>query len=68
MYDPRLLREILDAQLEMLGRFHRDGTILFVNRAYADTLGRSPADLTGKTCGSSCRPATGPRTRARPRS
>ena len=48
VYDPHLLREILDAQLEMLCRFRRDGTILFVNRAYADTLGRSPAELTGK--------------------
>lgn len=49
MYDPHLLREILDAQLEMLCRFQRDGTILFVNRAYAETLGRSPAELTGKS-------------------
>lgn len=47
MYDARLLREILDAQLEMVCRFRRDGTILFVNRAYAETLGRTPAELTG---------------------
>lgn len=57
MYDAHLLREILDAQLEMLCRFRRDGTILFVNRAYAETLGKTPAELTGKTlCNSSPRP------------
>lgn len=49
MYDAHLLREILDAQLEMLCRFRRDGTILFVNRAYAETLGKTPAELTGKS-------------------
>ena len=47
VYDAPLLREILDAQLEMVCRFRRDGTILFVNRAYAETLGSTPAELTG---------------------
>ena len=49
MYNATLLREILDAQYEMVCRFSQDGTILFVNRAYADTLGKSPAELTGKS-------------------
>lgn len=48
MSDAALLREILDAQLEMVCRFRADGTILFVNRAYARTLDREPADLTGR--------------------
>ena len=47
MYNASLLREILDAQLEMVCRFSRDGTILFVNSAYAATLGASPTELTG---------------------
>lgn len=48
MGDSALLREILDAQLEMVCRFKRDGTILFVNRAYASTLDREPVDLAGR--------------------
>lgn len=48
MYDSALLREILDAQLETVCRFRADGTILFVNRAYAATLGREPHELTGR--------------------
>lgn len=47
MYDAKLLREILDSQADMVCRFRPDGTILFVNRAYAETLGRTPEDLTG---------------------
>ncbi len=43
-----LLREILDAQLEMVCRYHADGTILFVNRAYARSLELEPEDLAGK--------------------
>lgn len=49
MYNAKLLREILDAQYEMVCRFSRDGTILFVNRAYADTLSKAPAELTGRS-------------------
>jgi PAS domain S-box-containing protein len=48
MSDKALLREILDAQLEMVCRFRADGTILFVNRAYARTLDRDPEELTGR--------------------
>ncbi|MGV3511503.1 MAG: sensor histidine kinase [Novosphingobium sp.] len=48
MYDHALLREILDAQLETVCRFRADGTILFVNRAYAATLGQEPQELTGR--------------------
>ncbi|MBB4615125.1 sensor histidine kinase [Novosphingobium taihuense] len=48
MSDSALLREILDAQLETVCRFRADGTILFVNRAYARTLEREPQDLTGR--------------------
>ena len=48
MSDKALLREILDAQLEMVCRFRADGTILFVNRAYAERLNLTPADLTGQ--------------------
>lgn len=48
MSDKALLREILDAQLEMVCRFRADGTILFVNRAYAARLNLTPAELTGE--------------------
>lgn len=48
MSDTALLREILDAQLETVCRFRADGTILFVNRAYARTLAHEPEDLTGR--------------------
>lgn len=48
MSDEALLREILDAQLEMVCRFRADGTILFVNRTYAQRLDLTPADLTGE--------------------
>lgn len=48
MSDSALLREILDAQLETVCRFRSDGTILFVNRAYARTLEHEPQDLTGR--------------------
>lgn len=48
MSDTALLREILDAQLETVCRFRADGTILFVNRAYARTLDREPEELTGR--------------------
>ncbi len=48
MADRALLREILDAQLEMVCRYRADGTILFVNRAYAHSLGREPEVLTGQ--------------------
>lgn len=49
MYNAKLLREILDAQSEMLCRFACDGTILFVNRAYAETLASTPEELTGRS-------------------
>lgn len=49
MSNVALLREILDAQLEMVCRFRADGTILFVNRAYANSLKLEPADLTGQS-------------------
>lgn len=49
MSDTALLREILDAQLETVCRFKADGTILFVNRAYARTLDHEPEDLTGRS-------------------
>lgn len=48
MHDAKLLREILDAQGEMVCRFRRDGTILFVNRAYAETIASTPDELTGR--------------------
>ena len=48
-YSAKLLREVLDAQLEMVCRFARDGTILFVNRAYAEPLGLIPEDLRGRS-------------------
>lgn len=49
MHDPALLREILDAQLEMVCRFRADGTIVFVNRAYAESIGSEPGALTGQS-------------------
>lgn len=48
MHNAAVLREILDAQREMVCRFAADGRILFVNRAYAETLGRTPDDLAGR--------------------
>lgn len=42
-----LLREILDAQLEMVCRFRSDGSIVYVNRAYAESLGTTSEALTG---------------------
>jgi len=48
MHNAAVLREILDAQREMICRFSADGKILYVNRAYAETLGRTPDDLAGQ--------------------
>lgn len=48
MHNAAVLREILDAQREMVCRFGADGRILYVNRAYAQTLGRTPDDLAGQ--------------------
>lgn len=44
-----VLREILDDQLEMVCRFHADGTILFANRAYASTMGQTPESMVGRS-------------------
>lgn len=44
-----MLLEILDAQLEMVCRFRADGTILFVNRAYAASIGEQPEALAGRS-------------------
>lgn len=49
MHDAAVLREILDAQLEMVCRFRADGTILYVNRAYAQTLGKVPEAIIGRS-------------------
>ncbi|WP_225204564.1 sensor histidine kinase [Novosphingobium huizhouense] len=49
MPDSAMLLEILDAQLEMVCRFRADGTILFVNRAYAESLGESRETLVGRS-------------------
>lgn len=49
MPDARLLREILDSQLEMVCRFRRDGTIVFVNRAYAEMVGQAAEALVGQS-------------------
>lgn len=49
MYDAGLLREILDAQLEMVCRYAADGTIRFANRAYAASLGTVPERLAGQS-------------------
>lgn len=48
MQDAAVLREILDAQREMVCRFSADGTIRYVNRAYAATLGGTPDELAGR--------------------
>jgi PAS domain S-box-containing protein len=48
MHDAAVLREILDAQREMVCRFSADGTIRYVNRAYAASLGHTPEDLAGR--------------------
>lgn len=49
MPNARLLREILDSQLEMVCRFRRDGAIVFANRAYAEMTGRSAEELVGQS-------------------
>ncbi|NML92787.1 sensor histidine kinase [Novosphingobium olei] len=49
MSDSAMLLEILDAQLEMVCRYKADGTILFVNRAYAQSLGEQPKALFGRS-------------------
>ncbi|MCW1382813.1 PAS domain S-box protein [Novosphingobium sp. KCTC 2891] len=48
MQSAAVLREILDAQLEMVCRFRADGTILYANRAYAASLGELPEALAGR--------------------
>ncbi|MEO0031764.1 MAG: hypothetical protein RIS94_1522 [Pseudomonadota bacterium] len=48
MHNAAVLREILDAQLEMVCRFRADGTILYTNRAYAQMLGQSPEAIAGR--------------------
>lgn len=47
MDEAKLLREILDSQQDMVCRFRSDGTILYANRAYAETLGCRAEDLVG---------------------
>lgn len=41
-------RAIVESQTEMVCRFHRNGTLLFVNGAYARACGTNPEKLTGK--------------------
>lgn len=48
MSDIEILRDILDAQLEMVCRFTADGTILFANAAYARMMQSPPERLTGR--------------------
>lgn len=47
--EAKLLREILDAQLELVCRFRRDGTIVYANKAYADSIGATGALLAGRS-------------------
>jgi len=47
--DGGMMREIVDAQLELVCRFRGDGTILFANQAYAQSLGQRPEDLVGRS-------------------
>jgi PAS domain S-box-containing protein len=42
-------RSVLDAQLEMISRFRADGTLLFANRAYAASLGKTSAEVEGRS-------------------
>lgn len=42
-------RSVLDAQLEMISRFRVDGTILFANRSYAASLGKTAAEVEGRS-------------------
>lgn len=48
MTEAEMLREIVDAQLEMVCRFTADGTILFANRAYTQNLGLAPESPVGR--------------------
>jgi PAS domain S-box-containing protein len=49
MSEAQMLREIIDAQLEMVCRFVADGTILFANRAYAENMGIAPHSPVGRS-------------------
>ncbi|HXW71806.1 MAG TPA: PAS domain S-box protein [Methylocella sp.] len=40
-------RSIVEDQTEMVCRFHADGTLTFVNAAYARAFGRTPSELLG---------------------
>ena len=43
-----LFRAVVEDQTELICRFKPDGTILFVNNAYARYFGKHPSELTGK--------------------
>jgi PAS domain S-box-containing protein len=43
-------RQVVENQSEMVCRFRPDGEILFVNAAYARSLGRTAAEMTGRRC------------------
>lgn len=46
-YTDRLYQSIVNTQQEMVCRFKPDSTIIFVNKAYARNLGKSPEELMG---------------------
>lgn len=48
MTEAEMLREIVDAQLEMVCRFTSDGTIIFANQAYAESMGLTPESPVGR--------------------
>ncbi|MFO1070120.1 MAG: HWE histidine kinase domain-containing protein [Geminicoccaceae bacterium] len=46
---PAFYRSVLDEQIEMISRFRADGTLLFANRAYAASIGRTAAEVEGQS-------------------
>jgi PAS domain S-box-containing protein len=42
-------RALVESQAEMVAQFRPDGTLLFVNEAYARAFGTTPRELTGKS-------------------
>lgn len=42
-------RQVIDDQADLIGRFQRDFTLTFVNRAYSETFGKTPEELIGQS-------------------
>jgi two-component system CheB/CheR fusion protein len=45
----RRYRSVIEAHTELLARFRRDGTLIMVNSAYAETFGKTPQEMEGRS-------------------